>query len=219
MATLTTSPLADVLERLHHQDEAPAEAPALAGLSPEQRHALMRDKHRYIELYTQLKDLALAVSRETGRLLYALARGSQARSIVEFGTSLGLSTLYLAAALRDNGGGRLLSSEFEPSKIARARQHLAEAGVADLVEIREGDALQTLARDLPPCIDLVLLDGAKALYPDILARLQPHPRPGALILADDADRNPDYLAVVRDRTRGYLSTPVGADVELSIWMG
>ena len=81
----------------------------------------------------------LPVSRATGALLYMLARSCRARSIVEFGTSFGISTLHLAAALRDNGGGRLITTEFEPSKIARARANLMEGGVMDLVEIRAGD--------------------------------------------------------------------------------
>ena len=55
-------------------------------------------------------------------------------------TSFGISTLHLAAALRDNGGGRLITSEFEPSKVARARDNLTAAGLIDLLEIREGDA-------------------------------------------------------------------------------
>ena len=102
--------------------------------------------------------LPLAVSRETGTLLYMLARSCGARTIVEFGTSFGISTLHLAAALRDNGGGRLITSEFEPSKVARARDNLTAGGLIDLVEIREGDALQTLSVDLPETIDLLLLD-------------------------------------------------------------
>src|SRR5690606_19232601 len=110
----------------------------------------------YIDLYGRLKDLWLPVSRDTGALLYMLARSSNARSIVEFGTSFGISTVYLAAALRDNGGGHLVTSEFEPAKVARARQHLTEGGLIDLVEIREGDALQTLAVDLPQTVDLLL---------------------------------------------------------------
>ncbi|MGG2362426.1 O-methyltransferase, partial [Salmonella enterica] len=88
-------------------------------------------------------------SPETCRLLYMLARAGRTRAIVEFGTSFGISTLHLAAALRDNGGGRLITTEFEPSKAAQARRNLDAAGLADLVEIREGDALQTLAGDLP----------------------------------------------------------------------
>ena len=107
---------------------------------------MLRSKTDYGELYGRRKNLPLAVSRETGALLYMLARSSGARTIVEFGTSFGISTLHLAAALRDNGGGRLITSEFEPSKAARGRDHLKAGGVTDLVEIREGDALETSQR-------------------------------------------------------------------------
>jgi predicted O-methyltransferase YrrM len=110
----------------------------------------------------------------------------------------------------------LISSEFEPSKVARARKHLSEGGVIDLVEIREGDALKTLATDLPDTVDLLLLDGAKALYPDILALVESRLRPGAFIVADNADYSPDYLARVRIPANGYISTPFGGDVELTM---
>jgi predicted O-methyltransferase YrrM len=221
MTTLTTPPLAPLLERLFTQAAAlsPAAVPALAELSGEERERLMRSKTEYRSFYAQLKDLPLAVSRETGTLLYMLARSCGARSIVEFGTSFGISTLHLAAALRDNGGGRLITSEFEPSKVARARENLAAGGLADLVEIREGDALQTLGVDLPPTIDLLLLDGAKALYPEILGLVESRLRPGALIVADNADDSPDYLARVRSPQGGYLSTPFAEDVELSMRLG
>jgi predicted O-methyltransferase YrrM len=145
-----------------------------------------------------------------------LARSVRARNIVEFGTSFGISTLHLAAALRDNGGGRLIGSEFEPSKIKRARDNLTAGGLSDLVEIREGDAMQTLARDLPETIDFVLLDGAKSLYPPILSLLEPRLRDGALIVADNADDSPEYLARVRSADSGYLSVAFGEDVELSM---
>ncbi len=116
-------------------------------------------------------------------LLYMLARSIRARTIVEFGTSFGISTLHLAAALRDNGGGKLIGSEFEPSKVVRARDNIVAGGLSDLVEIRDGDALETLARDLPDSIDLILLDGAKGLYPEILALLEPRLHTGSLIIA------------------------------------
>jgi predicted O-methyltransferase YrrM len=80
------------------------------------------------------------------------ARFARARNIVEFGTSCGISTLHLAAALRDNGGGRLIRSEFERSKVARARKNLAAGGLSDLVEVREGDALETLAQMTSVCV-------------------------------------------------------------------
>ncbi|TSD90116.1 O-methyltransferase [Mycobacterium sp. KBS0706] len=221
MTTLTTAPIAPLLERLFTEadESSPTASPAVADLSAEERERLMRSKTEYLDLYGRLKDLALPVSRETGALLYMLARGCGARTIVEFGTSFGISTLHLAAALRDNGGGRLITSEFEPSKLARARDNLAAGGVIDLVEIREGDALQTLSVDLPDTIDLVLLDGAKALYPEILGLVESRLRPGAFIVADNADHSPDYLARMRSGDGGYLSVAVGDDVELSMRIG
>jgi predicted O-methyltransferase YrrM len=221
MTTLTTAPLAPLLDRLFAEaDAARADTDrAFADLSDQAQARLMQSKTDYAELYGRLKHVPLAVSRETGALLYLLARSSKARNIVEFGTSFGLSTLHLAAALRDNGGGRVITSEFEPSKVARAREHLTAGGVIDLVEIREGDALETLRVDLPETIDLVLLDGAKALYPEILGLLDKRLRPGALIVADNADWSPDYLARVRSAASGYLSTPFAEDVELSMRIG
>lgn len=218
MTTLTNKPLAPLLERLFAEaaEASPAMSAAVAGLSDEERSKLMRSKTGYLDLYARLKDVPLPVSRETGLLLYMLARSGGARNIVEFGTSFGISTLHLAAALRDNGGRRVITTEFEPSKVARARRNLEAGGLADLVEIREGDALQTLAADLPESIDLLLLDGAKALYPEILALVESRLKPGAFVVADNADYCPEYLAHVRSPASGYMSTPFGDDVELSM---
>ena len=218
MTTLTTEPLAPLLDRLFKEADA-ASSPAMAALSREERERLVRSKTEYLDLYGRLKDLWLPVSRETGTLLYMLARSCGAKSIVEFGTSFGISTLHLAAALRDNGGGRLITSEFEPSKILRARQNLADGGLIDLVEIREGDALKTLSIDLPETIDLLLLDGAKALYREVLDMVEDRLKPGALIDADNTDDCPDYLAHVRSDASGYISVPFAEDVELSMRAG
>lgn len=217
-STLTTAPLAPLLDRLFRQART-ATSPTVAELSREERERMMHSKTEYLDFYGRLKDLWLPVSPETGGLLYMLARSTRARHIVEFGTSFGISTLHLAAALRDNGGGQLIGSDFEASKVARAREHLREGGLDDLVDIREGDALQTLAVDLPETIDLLLLDGAKALYADILALLESRLRPGALIVADNTDYCPDYLERVRSPASGYLSVPFGGDVELSMRLG
>ncbi|MER8559863.1 class I SAM-dependent methyltransferase [Mesorhizobium sp. M0578] len=218
MTILTTTPLAPLLDRLF-EEAAAATSPAVAELSAEERSRLIRSKTEYLDFYGRLKDLWLPVSRETGMLLYMLARGSGARTIVEFGTSFGISTLHLAAALRDNGGGRLITSEFEPSKVARARSNLTAGGLIDMVEIREGDALQTLSVDLPESVDLLLLDGAKALYPEILSLVESRLRPGAFVVADNADLCPEYLERVRSTGSGYMSTPFGEDVELSMRLG
>jgi predicted O-methyltransferase YrrM len=221
MTTLTTTPLAPLLDRLFEEADAlSAEIDlAIADLSDQEQARLMRSKTDYVSLYGRLKNFPLAVSRETAALLYMLARGSGARTIVEFGTSFGISTLHLAAALRDNGGGRLITSEFEPSKVARARDNLTAGGLIDLVEIRTGDALQTLRVDLPETIDLLLLDGAKALYPDVLDLVESRLRPGAFIVADNADDSPDYLARVRSPANGYMSTAFAEDVEFSMRIG
>ena len=217
MNTLLSAPLAPLLTRLFADAQA-ADAPLrarLANSTAEERAAIMNQaKTDYRAFYGMAKDMFLPVSPETGRLLYLLARATRARSIVEFGTSFGLSTLHLAAALKDNGGGRLIGSEFEPAKVRQARQTLSDAGLSELVEIREGDALETLASDLPDSIDLLILDGAKVLYPNVLALTEARLRPGALVLADNADHNPEFLRYVRTPANGYLSVPFAEDVEL-----
>jgi predicted O-methyltransferase YrrM len=208
MSTFTQPALSILVDRLFAEADA----------AQNERWPAMRasDRGDYRRYYGLLKDQPLPVSRATGKLLYMLARSVRARAIVEFGTSFGISTLHLAAALRDNGGGRLIGSEFEPTKITRARRNLDAAGLSDLAEIREGDALQTLARDLPDSIDFVLLDGAKALYSPVLSLLESRLRAGALIVADNADDSPEYLARVRSARGDYLSVPFAEDVELSM---
>ena len=224
MTSLSTAPLAPLLDRMFAEAEAPAPPQvraALAQLTPEERSRLSAstDEADYRTFYGLARDAYLAVSRDTARLLYMLVRACGARSVVEFGTSFGVSTLHLAAGLRDNGGGQVITTEFEPSKATRARENFAAGGLADLIDLREGDALQTLARDLPGQIDLVLLDGAKSLYPAVLTLLEEHLRPGALIIADNADRSPEYLDRVRSATSGYTSVPFAGDVELSMRTG
>jgi predicted O-methyltransferase YrrM len=208
--SIATPPLSTLLDRLFREADA---IEAARDAAPRGQRTPQGD---YIAAYTQMKDQPLPVSPETGRLLYMLARATGARHVVEFGTSFAISTIHLAAAVRDSGGGRVIGTEFEPSKIARARAHLAEAGLAAHVDLREGDAMQTLARDLPAPIDLVLLDGAKSLYIPVLTLLEPHLRPGALVIADNADMAADYVARVRAPGQGYLSVPIAADVEISM---
>lgn len=217
-SSLYSPAVAAVLTRLHAESDASDAHAAqhFATVPREEIHRRMSDPVGYQDFYSKAKDLYLAVSPETARLLYLLARATSARNIVEFGTSFGVSTVYLAAALRDNGGGKVIGSELEAEKAAAARANLAAAGLADLVDIREGDALQTLARDLPDQIDLILLDGHKALYPAILDLLAPRLRRGGAIVADNIEASPAYVARVREAGGGYLSVPFADEVELSI---
>ena len=218
MNTLTSAPVSDLISRLFAEAEASSAlfAKDMAQYTPEQRTAMVSSESDYLTLYTLAKDTHLAVSPDAGKLLYMLARGSKARSIIEFGTSFGISTLHLAAALRDNGGGRLITSEFEPSKVERARHNIEAGGFSDLVELRAGDALETLAKDLPERVDLVLLDGAKSLYSRILALIEPRLSRGAWVIADNADWSPQYLARVRSVAGPYVSVPFASDVEVSM---
>jgi predicted O-methyltransferase YrrM len=212
--TLNSPHIAQLLNRLFA--EAEASAPTLKAVAQSDASRMLTSRTEYRKFYGLLKDIPLPVSRETGNLLYMLARSTGARHVVEFGTSLGVSTIYLAAALRDNGGGRVITTEFEPSKADRARQHLTEAGLIDLVEIREGDALETLTRDLPKTVDIVLLDGAKALYAEVLDRVETRLRPGSLVLADDANLSPEFVNRMRANPSLYLSAPLAGDLELSM---
>ena len=213
MTTLATAPLDALLDRLFSEAEAPPSPEFRAALNQTSSDERLPD---YLRFYSLARTAYLAVSRDTAELLYMLVRSTRARSIVEFGTSFGISTLHLAAGLRDNGGGRVITTEFEPSKIERARENFVAGGLDDLIEIREGDALQTLANDLPEQIDIVLLDGAKSLYLPVLKLLEEHLRPGALIVADNTDKSPDYLELVRSSAKGYTSVPFAEDVELSM---
>ncbi|SDB74408.1 Predicted O-methyltransferase YrrM [Agrobacterium fabrum] len=203
------------MERLFAEADA-ATSPIFRTVPGSERARLLNSKTEYLKLYSLMKDLWLPVSPETGRLLYMLARSIRAKTVIEFGTSFGISTVFLASALRDNGWGRLITTEFEPSKVAKAREHLMEGGLIDLVEMREGDALHTLSVGLPDQIDLVLLDGAKPLYADILRLVENSLRPGALVIADNADLCPDYVEHVRTAQSNYLSVPIADDIELSI---
>ena len=218
MNTLTSEPVASLIKRLFAEAEASDGQlrQRTSANSSQQSRANLGTTTEYRQLYGDMKDFYLAVSPDTARLLYMLARAGKARAIVEFGTSFGISTIHMAAALRDNGGGRLIGSEFESNKVAKARGNLQAAGLLDLVDIREGDALETLSRELPESIDLVLLDGAKGLYSKVLTLLEGHLRPGALVVADNADYCPDYVARIREPTSGYISVPVGDDVEVSM---
>ncbi|CAN5727899.1 hypothetical protein BH23GEM9_BH23GEM9_32520 [soil metagenome] len=140
--------------------------------------------------------------------MYLVARSLRANRIVEYGTSVGVSTIYLAAAVRDNGGGHVIGSELDSCKLAMARRNIDEAGLTTLVEVREGDALETL-QDPGGSVDLVFLDGFPEFYLPIVKMLTPRLRNGAVVLADNifTHRNilAPYRSFVRDSANGFNS--------------
>jgi predicted O-methyltransferase YrrM len=163
----------------------------------------------------------IAVTPEVGELLYVLAAASGARRIIEFGASLGFSTLHLAAAVRDAGaGGTVITTELDERKAEMATANLAEAGLADVVDLRVGDALATLA-ETPAPVDLLFLDGWNDLYLEVLELVEPRLRPGALVVADLSPDDPAcdaYRARLDDPASGYATTtlPLDAGVVVSV---
>jgi predicted O-methyltransferase YrrM len=163
-------------------------------------------------------EVYMPISAQGGRLLYNLIRAARPATVVEFGTSFGISTLYLAAAVRDNGAGRVVSTELSASKAAAAHQTFAETGLDDLITILEGDARETLPSIAGP-VEFVLLDGWKDLCLPVLRLLEPWLPPGTLVVADDVDQDDlqPYLDYVRGSHNGYESVtfPVEDGMEIS----
>jgi len=161
----------------------------------------------------------LASSPGGGMYCYLLARAVDAKRIVEFGTSFGVSTIYLALAVRDNGGGLVIGTEMVPSKAAKARSNIEETGLADYVEIREGNALETLS-NLDGPVDFMLSDGFPQYALPVLQLVAPKMRRGAIVVNHNAAAmkgdHAEYVAFVRDPANGFVSSSVVLAGELSV---
>ncbi|NDZ80645.1 methyltransferase [Streptomyces sp. SID10853] len=170
------------------------------------------------ELADAAAEIYMPISAAGGQLLYSLVRAVRPATVVEFGMSFGISTLHLAAAVRDNGAGRVITTELSKAKVAAARRTFAEAGLDDVITVLEGDALQTLG-NLDAPADLVLLDGWKDLCLPVLRLLEPQLAPGTLVVADDVNLGSllPYLEYVRTPANGYQSVtfPVEDGMEIS----
>jgi predicted O-methyltransferase YrrM len=216
-ASLNAPTVSAVLERLHAaaavNDQSVMERAITA--------AAERSATSDADIADVLADAYMCVDPTNGRLLHLLALARRPGRIVEFGCSMGLSTLYLAAALEPDEPP-MITTELEPAKIHAARAHLDEAGLTDRVDFLPGDALATLA-DLDTPISLLFLDGWKALYLPVLQLLEPHLVDGALVVADDtlhpalAHLTVDYRQYVNDPNGPYHSVglPVDDGLELS----
>jgi predicted O-methyltransferase YrrM len=217
-STLTEPRVDTVLSRLFAQADRDHEV--ASSLPKDRATRTARQQLTARERADTLQDIYMPVSPNAGRLLYALVRGCRPETVVEFGTSFGISTIHLAAAVTDNGSGRVVTTELSDRKATAARQNLEQAGLAGVVTILEGDALETLASVTGP-VGLVLLDGWKELYLPVLRLLQPRLTPGALVIADDTsyESAAGYLAHVRDPGSGFVSVdfPVDDGIEVSCW--
>lgn len=212
MNTLTTDPARRVLDRLFAAADLEEEQQTPWPLATPYAEASARERS------DALADEYMPISRDGGKLLYALVRNARPETIVEFGTSYGISTIHLATAVADNGIGRVFTTELSAKKVEAAQANLDQAGVAGVVTILHGDALETLA-DIDGPVGFALLDGWKDLCLPVLRLLEDKLAPGALVVADDTtfDSMGDYLSYVRDPANGYVSVafPVEDGMEIS----
>jgi predicted O-methyltransferase YrrM len=179
-------------------------------------------EHEAAELKAFRRDKLVALDRDKAEFCYQLCRAGNARRIVEAGTSYGISTLYLAAAVRDNlraagganlraagddnshaasgdnsraasGDGVVIGTEYEPEKARAARAHFAQAGLSDFIELREGDLRETL-RQIDGPVDFMLVDIWIPMARPALELVAPHLRPGAIVICDNTQQHRDAYA-------------------------
>ena len=131
-----------------------------------------------------MADKLVALEPVKAEFCHMLCRALRATRVVEVGTSYGVSTLYLADAVRANGGGVVIGTEYEPAKAAAARKTFAGSGLADLIDLREGDLRETLKVIEGP-VDFVLMDIWTEMARPALELISPHLRSGAVVVADN----------------------------------
>ncbi|MFN7594443.1 MAG: O-methyltransferase [bacterium] len=219
MNSLQDPSIEKTLEKLHRH--ARQDRIVFARALPGVIGGMLRGKGFMEAAKPYLKDAYIPIDQAQGRVLYQIARARGARRIVEFGASFGISAIYLAAAVRDNGGGKVITTEMEPGKIVSARANWAEAGLSREIELREGDALQTL-QDIREPIDLLFLDGWKEICLPVLRLLESALTPGACVLCDDIKgfrkTLKPYLDYVRGTPARFVSAelPLGDGLEFSV---
>ena len=176
-----------------------------------------------------VRDKFVALDPEKCDLCYMLCRSIKARRVVEFGTSFGVSTIYLAAAVRDTvheegGDGIVIGTEIEPTKAKVAEANLADAGLDRFVDVRVGDARETLKAAGGP-VDFLLLDSWIPLVRPVMDAVAPQLRPGAIVVCDNVQiyerEYLDYTSFVRNPGNGFRSVLLSHEggLEISVKLG
>jgi len=211
-----------LLDRLHAQSDAQIDA-VDAHFERREQEVEIDDEGFYDDdMHRFLSDKMVALDRDKAEFCYLLCRSLRAARVVEAGTSFGVSTLYLAAAVRDNQveNGVVIGTEFEPEKVEIARANFKEAGLSEFIDLREGDLRQTL-RDIGGPVDFMLVDIWEVALP-ALELVSPHLRPGAIVACDntavDIAEYHDYFEFVHDPKNRFrtMTVPFEGGFELTV---
>jgi predicted O-methyltransferase YrrM len=224
MTILNDPNLELLLDRLHNRSHAQTASIRehraerdRAGRTPDEQATLTKNF---------LADKLYALDRDKAEFCYQLIRMIDARRIVEMGTSYGVSTLYLAAAVRDNvradgGSGVVIGTEYEPEKARAARAHFDEAGLSSFIDLREGDLRETLGQIEGP-VDFVLFDVWLPMARPAIELVAPHLRSRAVVVCDNTeiDRREysDYFAFINDPAQRFrtMTLPFSGGLEVSV---
>jgi predicted O-methyltransferase YrrM len=227
MTMLNDPNLERLLDRLHERSDA--QSASIREHRAERDRAGRALEDQAARTKTFLADKLYALDRDKAEFCYQVCRAIDARRVVEMGTSYGVSTLYLAAAVRDNihaggGSGVVIGTEYEVEKARAARAHFDEAGLSDFVDLREGDLRETL-RQIEGPIDFVLFDIWLPMARPALELVAPHLRSRAVVVCDNTDKDrcgySDYFAFINDPTQGFrtMTLPFSGGLEMTVRLG
>jgi predicted O-methyltransferase YrrM len=223
VASLLNDPkLESLLDRLHAQSDAQVEETEAYFARRERDGSLDYENYCDDDMHRFLSDKLVALDRDKAEFCYQLCRSLRATRVVEAGTSFGVSTLYLAAAVRDNQveNGVVIGTEHEPSKVEIARENFKKASLSEFIELREGDLRQTL-QDIGGPVDFMLIDIWDVALP-ALERVSPSLRRGAIVVCDNttvaADEYRDYFKFVNDpgNCLRTMTVPFQGGLELTV---
>jgi len=223
MTPLLNDPkLEELLERLHKQSDLQEEETHAYFELREQKIAIDDEAFYDDNLKEFLSDKMVALDRVKALFCYLLCRSLNASRIVEAGTSYGVSTLYLAAAVRDNQveNGVVIGTEHEPGKAEIARANFKEAGLSEYIDLREGDLRQTL-QDIGGPVDFLLVDIWEVAFP-ALELVAPQLRRGAIVACDnttvDAAEYKDYFTFLNNPINRFqtMTVPFEGGFELTV---
>lgn len=163
---------------------------------------------------SDFKDVYLSISQEQGEDLHRFVTKNNIKKIVEFGASFGISTIFLAKGAIETKG-HIITTELIESKAQKAIENFKKAGVNDLIEVRIGDALDTLKNHNEP-IDLLFLDGWKDLYLPLFQILESNFHNNTFIYVDNADmaESQTFLQTVGNNSKYKIESKYKGKVAL-----